>query len=104
MSDALIYSLLATTVAMLCIVLEMATRLWIRRRHEYFVLPPGLRLRLAPDPDTFPQLERHTRFDVNSVGERGNELPASGDVYRVLVAGGSTPEGFLLDQDTSWPG
>ena len=25
-------------------------------------------------------------------------------LYRVLVAGGSQPEGFLLDQDTAWPG
>jgi lysophospholipase L1-like esterase len=25
-------------------------------------------------------------------------------LYRVLVAGGSQPEGYLLDQDSSWPG
>jgi lysophospholipase L1-like esterase len=25
-------------------------------------------------------------------------------LYRVLVGGGSQPEGFLLDQDTAWPG
>jgi lysophospholipase L1-like esterase len=64
-----------------------------------------LRLRLEIDQDTFPQLERDTRFDVNSQGERGDELPASSDgLYRVLVAGGSQPEGFLLDQNTAWPG
>jgi lysophospholipase L1-like esterase len=104
MREVLIFALLAITVAMACIVTEMAVRAWIRGRHEYYVLPPGLRIRMTPDPEAFPQLERHTRFDVNRVGERGRELPASGDVYRVLVVGGSTPEGFLLDQDTTWPG
>jgi lysophospholipase L1-like esterase len=53
----------------------------------------------------FPQLERQTRLDVNSDGERGDDLPRSTDgLYRVLVGGGSQPEGFFLDQDTAWPG
>jgi len=84
---------------------ELAARWWIRRQDQYYVLPPGLRLRLETDQETFPQLERHTRLDVNSQGERGDELPASTEgLYRVLVAGGSQPEGFLLDQNTAWPG
>src|SRR5262245_29643440 len=87
-----------------CVCVELAARWWIRARKLYFVLPPGLRLRLKPDPETFPQLERATRFDVNSEGERGPEVPAERDVFRILVAGGSQPEGFLLDQDTAWPG
>ena len=69
------------------------------------MLPPGLRLRLEPDPEVLPQLERLVRFDVNAVGERGGDLPRSSDgLYRILVAGGSQPEGYLLDQDTAWPG
>jgi len=89
----------------LYVAVELAARWWIRRRDEYYVQPPGLRLRLEIDPDVFPQLEHHTRFDVNSQGERGDEIPASSaGLYRVLVAGGSQPEGFLLDQDTAWPG
>ena len=91
--------------AALYVAAELAARCWIRFRDEYYVLPPGLRLRLEIDQETFPQLEPHTRFDVNSSGERGDELSASSaERYRVLVAGGSQPEGFLLDQDTSWPG
>jgi lysophospholipase L1-like esterase len=83
---------------------ELGSRWWIRHRARYFVLPPGLRLRLHPDPAVFPQLERATRFDVNADGERGEEVPRGQDVFRILVAGGSQPEGYLLDQDTAWPG
>jgi lysophospholipase L1-like esterase len=83
---------------------ELGSRWWIRHRAQYFVLPPGLRLRLHPDPAVFPQLERTTRFDVNGDGERGDEVPRGEHVFRILVAGGSQPEGYLLDQDTAWPG
>jgi lysophospholipase L1-like esterase len=90
---------------LLYVVAELAARWWIRFRDQYYVLPPGLRLRLHIDRETFPQMERETRFDVNSQGERGDELPRSSDgLYRVLVGGGSQPEGFLLDQETAWPG
>jgi lysophospholipase L1-like esterase len=102
--------MLWTSVASLIagfIVLEMSARWWIRIRREYYVLPPGLRLRLHIDRETFPELEPVVRFEVNADGERGAEVPrvARGErLYRVLVAGGSQPEGYLLDQDTSWPG
>jgi lysophospholipase L1-like esterase len=95
----------AALLPALYVAVELAARWWIRRRGEYFVQPPGLRLRLEIDPDVFPQLPRETRFDVNSQGERGAEVPRASDrLYRVLVAGGSQPEGFLLDQETTWPG
>ena len=83
---------------------ELGARAWIRRRRHYYVLPPGLRLRLDVDRATFPQLEPVARFDVNREGERGGEVPRSPGLYRVLVGGGSQAEGFLLDQYTSWPG
>ena len=84
---------------------ELAARWWVHRRSQYYVLPPGLRLRLRPDPEVFPQLEASVRFDVNSDGERGEEAPRSAEgLCRILVAGGSQPEGYLLDQDSSWPG
>jgi lysophospholipase L1-like esterase len=90
---------------LLYVAAELSARWWIRFRDRYYVLPPGLRLRLQIDREVFPQMERETRFDVNSEGERGDELPRSTDgLYRVLVGGGSQPEGFLLDQDTAWPG
>ena len=82
---------------------EVAAR-WTIRRSGYYVLPPGLRNHLTPDPEVFPNLERFVRFEVNSQGERGDELPAEAGLYRILVAGGSQPEGYLLDQQTNWPG
>jgi hypothetical protein len=92
-------------VPLLYVVVELAARWWIRHRNRYYVLPPGLRLHLQMDRETFPQMEPHTRFDVNAEGERGDELPRSArGLYRVLVGGGSQPEGFLLDQHTVWPG
>lgn len=95
----------AAALPLLYVGAELAARWWIRRRGHYYVLPPGLRLHLHVDPETFPQLERETRFEVNSDGERGNEVPRSiSGLYRVLVSGGSQPEGFFLDQDTAWPG
>jgi lysophospholipase L1-like esterase len=88
-----------------CVAAELAARWWIRHRGQYYVLPPGMRLRLHLDAHVFPQLERETRLDVNSDGERGDEVPRSTNgLYRVLVGGGSQPEGFFLDQDTAWPG
>lgn len=90
--------------ALACVAGEVFARWWIRRRNLYYVLPPGLRLRLYPDAEIFPQLERETRFEVNSAGERGGEVPRAAALYRVLVGGGSQPEGFLLDQQTAWPG
>ena len=83
---------------------ELGARWWIRVRGEYYVLPPGLRLRLNPDREVFPELERLTRFDVNADGERGGEIPRVKGLFRILVAGGSQPEGYLLDQETTWPG
>lgn len=97
--------LAVAVLPLLYVAAELAARWWIRRRDEYYVFPPGLRLRLQMDPEVFPQLEPATRFDVNAQGERGDEVPRSADgLYRVLVGGGSQPEGFLLDQDTAWPG
>jgi hypothetical protein len=90
--------------ATLVVGVELGARSWIRRRRHYYVLPPGLRLRLEVDRPTLSQLEPVVRFEVNREGERGGDVPRSPSLYRVLVGGGSQAEGFLLDQHTSWPG
>ncbi len=101
----LLWFVVPVVLLVVAVASEVATRWWIHRRSQYYVLPPGLRLRLRPDPDVFPQLEASVEFDVNSDGERGDEAPRSVEgLCRILVAGGSQPEGYLLDQDSSWPG
>jgi len=89
----------------LAVAFELSARQWIRRKGEYFVLPPGLRQQLMIDTETFPELEAEVRFDVNADGERGDDLPAdTRGLYRILVGGGSQSEGLLLDQHSYWPG
>jgi len=93
----------AGVLLLLAAVAEVAAR-WAIRRSGYYVLPPGMRNHLSPDPAAFPNLERFVRFEVNREGERGDEVPRCDGLYRILVAGGSQPEGYLLDQKTNWPG
>src|SRR6266540_1673602 len=86
---------------------ELLARWWMRHRSLYCVFPPGGRLHLHIDREVFPELEPFVRFEVNREGERGEEVPRVGPgqrLYRILVAGGSQPEGYALDQATSWPG
>ena len=105
--SCLLWFLVPAVLPLLAVVAELAARGWLRHRGLYYVFPPGLRLRLRPDPAVFPQFEPLVRFDVNSEGERGDEVPrlrSGARLYRALVVGGSQPEGYLLDQDTTWPG
>jgi lysophospholipase L1-like esterase len=104
MSNLLVLAVVAGALCGVALVAELCARWWVRHRGGYYVFPPGWRLRLQPDRETFPGLERETRFDINSDGERGDEVPRGPGVYRVLVIGGSQPEGYLLDQHTNWPG
>src|ERR1043166_7333170 len=84
---------------------ELTARWWLRHRSAYYVFPPGLRIRMQPDPRISASIEPSVRFEVNGDGERGEGVPrpADGGLYRLLVAGGSQPEGYVLDQETSWP-
>lgn len=84
---------------------ELAARWWLRHRSGYYVFPPGLRIDVKPDPEACPGLDRSARFEINRDGERGDEPPRSSrGLYRILVAGGSIAECYLLDQDASWSG
>jgi hypothetical protein len=92
-------------LALTAVAVEAISRAWLTYRRRYYVFPPGLRLQVQPDREVFPQLPHTARFIINREGERGDEPPASSDgLYRILVGGGSQPEGYFLDQDTTWPG
>jgi len=84
---------------------ELAARAVVRASGAYFVWRPHERTHLQIDRASLPTLEPLVRFEVNAEGERGDELPLQRHgMYRVLVAGGSAAEGYLLDQPSSWPG
>lgn len=82
---------------------------WIARwvlqwRQDYWVLTPFQRTVMEIDHETLPALEATVRIEVNADGERGDPVRRDwSETYRVLVAGGSAAECFLLDQRTSWP-
>lgn len=100
--DALVR--LAAGLAALLVLAELVSRIYLRRRGQYFVWAPGTRIRMELDREALPSLEPVVRFEVNEAGERGRALPRSwSDTYRVLVAGGSVAECWLLDQESSWP-
>ncbi|MFT7680309.1 MAG: hypothetical protein ACI8QC_004315, partial [Planctomycetota bacterium] len=83
---------------------ELGARIWLRVRDEYFVLQPHLRMQTTIDPAALPDLTPLVHTSVNADGERGDEVPDDPDsVLRVLVAGGSAAECYLLDQPASWP-
>jgi lysophospholipase L1-like esterase len=99
--------ILVLSLVVVVIAAECAARAWIRFRRAYYVCLPNQRLRLHIDRETLPELDPVARFDVNKEGERGTEVPRlrrGETLYRVLVAGGSQPEGYLLDQHVNWPG
>jgi len=90
--------------AVVFMVVELASRWWLRRRSRYYVWRPGSRLEMRVDPEACPELEPLVRFDINAAGERGADVRGSDDgLCRILVAGGSAVECFMLDQPTSWP-
>ena len=85
--------------------LELGSRWWIRRRSRYYVWPPGGRVEIRVDPEACPELDPLVRFDSNADGERGGDVRRDEDgLWRILVAGGSAAECFMLDQYASWPG
>src|SRR2546427_11246291 len=101
-----LWVLASVVLLLLAVVAELAARWWLRHRSLYYVFPPGLRLRLHPDPEVFPQLEPLVRFEVNRHGERVGAAPrlrSGAPLYGALVSGGTLTELELNNQDTSEP-
>ena len=95
---------IAAAAVVTFVVAELAARAWLRWRNEYWVWTPYRRIHMEIDRETLPSLEEVVRLEINRDGERGPEPPDDWrDHYRVLVAGGSAAECYLLDQDSTWP-
>lgn len=75
------------------------------RRLPYRVFAPHTCQRLFLADGTHPGLRSPVHWEINALGERGGPpMERRADVYRVLAAGGSAAEGYLLDQPLSWTG
>lgn len=82
---------------------ELLARALLRRSARY-ALVPHARSEFQLDLSELPQLEPSVRMAINAEGERGGELPTRDrQTFRVLVAGGSAAECYMLDQEVAWP-
>jgi lysophospholipase L1-like esterase len=91
---ALLSSLLALVLG------EVVLRVF--SRDAFYVWPPHLHQELHPTPDVMPGVSGTSRFEINSIGMRGDELSKARD-FRILALGGSTTECLYLDQTEAWP-
>jgi lysophospholipase L1-like esterase len=81
---------------------ELAARSFFPGADAFYMYPPGLRRTFLPAVQILPGLREQARFEVNSLGLRGDE-PPQGDAYRILALGGSTTQCAYVDQPSSWP-
>ncbi len=92
--------LLCCSSVLALLVAEAALRLALP--NSYYIWPPHLRQVFRPDPKALPGISGDSRFEINSLGLRGDELTPS-HAYRILAIGGSTTECLYLDQLETWP-
>jgi lysophospholipase L1-like esterase len=69
---------------------------------QYYIWPPHSEMLYKPDQNIMPGISGPSRFAVNSIGLRGDELTGS-DRHRILAIGGSSTECLYLDQYETWP-
>lgn len=94
---------LALGLVLLGVVAELVARWVIRKRDRWYALTPNQRLEMRLDREALPSLEPVVRSEINADGERGDPLPAHWKhTQRILVAGGSAAECYLLDQASTW--
>lgn len=84
---------------------EVVLRL-VRQDKEvrHFLFPPLKQDRFYPMPGIFSGMpNKESKFSINDVGLRGDNLPTSGQTKRVVVVGGSASECLFLDDADAWP-
>jgi hypothetical protein len=69
---------------------------------RYLVRHPKQERIFVLDRSAFPGVKTPSRFKVNSIGIRGDEITAE-QTYRILIVGSSTSACLFNDQDMSWP-
>ncbi len=96
--------LLCVSVMMTLLLVEVVLRVLpgITPGYGLYVWPPHMTRIFEPAPDVMPGVSGQSRFIINSIGLRGDDL-LSNHTYRVLTVGGSTTECLYLDQSETWP-
>ena len=97
-------ALIAVAALLAAVVAELVARAVLRRRDAWFVHAPHSRAEYTLDPAAFPRLPPVVHRTANADGERGSPFPRDPErLYRVLIAGGSAAECYMLDQPHTWP-
>ena len=96
--------LAAACVAVVCslVVAELALG-FLFKPVPFHLRTAGLQSEFQPLPKHLPGVSGASQFRVNSLGIRGEELPARSEAYRILCVGGSTTECTYLDDQETWP-
>ena len=96
--------LLVVSFAIALLVSEAGLRLIFPALSDkgYTIWAPHLKRVFEPSPEVMPGISGPSRFEINSMGLRGDE-PEPSDTYRILALGGSTTECVYLDQTEAWP-
>ncbi len=100
MIDTLLYAAASAGIGL--VASELIARAWIKTRDRWYIHQPFARRHTTVATDVLPQLPEVANFEANADGERGGPVPSDPTkVLRVVVAGGSAAECFLLDQDAT---
>lgn len=98
----------AATLAVV-VLAEQLARSYFPGADDFYTYPPGIERTFLPTVKVLPGVAERSRFEVNSLGLRGDEPPADAasppgqGTYRVLAVGGSTTQCAFVDQPHSWP-
>ena len=86
------------------VITEVLIRIYQRffGNKRYLVRHPKQERIFVLDESAFPGVKTPSRFKVNSIGIRGDEITDE-QTYRILVMGSSTSACLFNDQEMSWP-
>ena len=95
-------ALLALSVLVVSIVVEVSLRWLYPYSDRYFVLAAGQELVQSPAQRYVRGVEGTSEYHTSSWGIRGEEFGPDDAEHRILAVGGSTTQNLYLDQTETW--
>ena len=95
-----IFYVLIITLIALELVLHIYNPIPFRLKGDKIVLPIHQQYSFTND---YPDYESLIIHNKNSLGYRGEEMPADSSYTKVIVVGGSTTECFFVTENKAWP-